>query len=158
MLGQPVDGRAGPLMVREGGWVALQAPIDRHMHRVLRAATLELIEGESARHFATVIHAGEPGRSARHVEAPPLTDPGLRADVALALLRRAAVLTPRPCLWLTRPGELSPHDDDLRWLGPTSWAGASLGSPVRLVVVTRRGWFDPVSGVRREWRRLRRRT
>jgi hypothetical protein len=67
-------------------------------------------------------------------------------------------LSQRPSLWLTRPGELSVHDDDLRWLGPTAWAGASLGCPVRLVVVTRRGWFDPVSGVRREWRRLRSRT
>ncbi len=137
--------------------MALQAPIDRHTHQVLRAATLELVESESRRHFPTVLHAGEPGHSARHVDEPPLSDPALRADVTLTLLRRAAVLSPRPYLWLTRPGELSPHDDDLRWLGPTSWAGASLGSPLRLVVVTRRGWFDPVSGVRREWRRLRRR-
>ncbi len=137
--------------------MALQAPIDQHTHRVLRAATLELIEGESRRHFPTILHAGEPGRSARHVEASPLPDAGLRADVALALLRQGSLLTPRPYLWLTRSGELTPHDDDLRWLGPTSWAGASLGSAVRLVVVTRRGWFDPVSEVRREWRRLRRR-
>jgi hypothetical protein len=135
----------------------LQAPIDRHTHRVLRAATLELVEGESRHRFPTVIHAGEPGRSVRHVDDPRVADDGLRADVAVALLRRASALSPRPFLWLTRPGELSPHDDDLRWLGPTSWAGAALGSPVRLVVVTRRGWFDPVTGVRREWRRLRRR-
>ena len=81
--------------------------------------------------------------------------PGLRADVVLALLRAAASLTPRPALWLTRPGELSPHDDDLRWLGPAAWAAQALGMPVGLVVVTRRGWFDPVSDVRREWRRLR---
>lgn len=135
---------------------ALLAPIDRHTHRVLRAATLELIEGESRRRFPTAFHAGEPGRSVRHVEDPPIADAGLRADVALSLLRRGAALTPRPYLWLTRPGELSPHDDDLRWLGPTTWAGASLGTPVALVVVTRRGWFDPVSDVRREWRRLRR--
>jgi hypothetical protein len=94
----------------------------------------------------------------RHVEDPPLADDGLRADVAVALLRRGSALSSRPFLWLTRPGGLSPHDDDLRWLGPTSWAGAALGSPVRLVVVTRRGWFDPVTDVRREWRRLRRRT
>jgi hypothetical protein len=157
MLGQPVEGWVGRRVVRQGVRVALQAPIDRHTHRVLRAATLELIEGESRRRFPTTLHAGEPGRSVRHVEDPPVADAGLRADVALSLLRRAAVLTPRPCLWLTRPGELSPHDDDLRWLGPTAWAGASLSSPVGLVVVTRRGWFDPVSDVRREWRRLRRR-
>jgi hypothetical protein len=137
--------------------LALRSPIDRHTHRVLRAAVLELVEGEARRHFATVVHAGEPGRSVRHVEDPPLTDAGLRADVALALLRGGWVLSPRPAIWLTRPGELSPHDDDLRWIGPVVWASGSLALPVGLVVVTRRGWFDPVSDVRREWRRLRRR-
>jgi hypothetical protein len=124
---------------------------------VLRAATLELVEGETRHRFPTVLHAGEPGRSVRHVEDPPLPDAGLRADVALALLRGSTALSPRPFLWLTRPGEPSVHDDDLRWLGPCTWAATSLGSPVRLIVVTRRGWFDPVSDVRREWRRLRRR-
>lgn len=143
--------------LRQGEVVALQAPIDRHTHRVLRAATLELIESERRRRFPTTLHAGAPGRSVRHVEDPLLTDAGLRSDVALSLLRQAARLTPRPCLWLTRPGELTPHDDDLRWLGPTTWACAGLGSPLGLVVVTRRGWFDPVSDVRCEWRRLRRR-
>ena len=84
-------------------------------------------------------------------------DAGLRADIALALLRRAGASTPRPLVWLTRPGELSAHDEDLLWLGPVSWAVAALGQHASPVVVTRRGWFDPVSGVRREWRRLRRR-
>jgi hypothetical protein len=138
--------------------MALTAPIDRHTHTVLRAATLELVEGEPRRRFPTMLHAGLPGRSARHVEDPPVADAGLRADVVLALLRRSSSTSAPPCLWLTRPGELSPHDDDLRWLGPATWACASLGLPVGLVVVTRRGWFDPVTGVRREWRRLRRRT
>ena len=134
---------------------ALQAPVDRHTHAVLRAATLELVEGEARRRFPLVVHAGVPGRSVRHVEDPPVPDAGLRADVVLALLRASAALTPRPLLWLTRPGELSPHDDDLRWLGPAGWAACALGMPVGLVVVTRRGWFDPVSDVRREWHRLR---
>ena len=138
--------------------MALTAPIDRHTHTVLRAATLELVEGEPRRRFPTTLHAGAPGRSARHVEDPPVADAGLRADVVLSLLRRSQATSPRPCLWLTRPGELSPHDDDLRWLGPATWACTALGLPVGLVVVTRRGWFDPVTGVRREWRRLRRRT
>ena len=134
---------------------ALQAPIDRHTHSVLRAATLDLVEGETRRRFPVAVHAGVPGRCVRHVEDPPLPDAGLRADVVLAMLRASAGLTPRPVLWLTRPGELSPHDDDLRWLGPAAWAARALGTPVGLVVVTRRGWFDPVSDVRREWRRLR---
>ena len=135
----------------------LGAPIDRRTHEVLRAATLELAECESRRRFAPVLHAGVPGGSVHHVDDRSAADPGLRADVVLALIRHAAALAPRPYLWLTRPGELSTHDDDLRWLAPTSWAAAALGVPIALVVVTRRGWFDPVSDVRREWRRLRRR-
>ncbi|RYB92140.1 hypothetical protein EUA93_17375 [Nocardioides oleivorans] len=143
----------------------MQAPIDRHTHVVLRHAVLDLLETDSRRCFPSVLHAGVPGRCTWHVDesaapgAEAGADPGagMRADVVLALLRRASVLTPRPCLWLTRPGELTPHDTDLRWLGPSAWAASALGMPVGLVVVTRRGWFDPVSGVRREWRRLRRR-
>ncbi|MCF6377583.1 hypothetical protein L2K70_08205 [Nocardioides KLBMP 9356] len=137
--------------------VALRAPVDRATHRVLRAAVVELVEGEDRRRFPVALHAGVPGRSVVHVDSPPLSDAGGRADVALALVARARALGPRSVVWLTRPGELSPHDDDLRWLGPVSWACSSLGEPLGLVVVTRRGWFDPVSGVRREWRRLRRR-
>ncbi|CAM3593447.1 hypothetical protein [Nocardioides zeicaulis] len=136
---------------------ALQAPVDRETHLVLRAAVLELVEGSPSRGFAPTVHAGVPGRSARHREDVPVADAGLRADLALALLRRGSRLHPRPRLWLTRPGELTAHDDDLRWLGPATWAASALGLPISLVVVTRRGWFDPVSGVSREWRRLRRR-
>ena len=44
--------------------LALRSPIDRHTHRLLRAAVLELVEGEARRHFPTVLHAGEPHRAA----------------------------------------------------------------------------------------------
>lgn len=137
--------------------MALQAPIERSTHSVLRAAVLDLVESEPRRRFPTVLHAGVPGRGVRHIDEAPV-DAGLRADVALALLRRAGAVTPRPHVWLTRSGELSVHDEDLLWLGPVTWAVAALGQQASLVVVTRRGWFDPVSGVRREWRRLRRRS
>ena len=137
--------------------MALQAPIERATHAVLRAVVLDLIESEPRRRFPAALHAGVPGRSARHIDAGPM-DAGLRTDVALALLRRAGPATPRPYVWLTRPGELSVHDEDLLWLGPVAWAATALGQHTSLVVVTRRGWFDPVSGVRREWRRLRRRS
>lgn len=136
--------------------MALQAPIEQATHHVLRAAVLELIESDSGRRFPTVVHAGVPGRSVRQEGAALVPDPGLRADLALALIRRASTWVPRPVVWLTRCGELSVHDDDLQWLGPVAWAGAALGRPTGLVVVTRQGWFDPVSDVRREWRRLRR--
>ena len=162
-----MDGWVGHPGLRQSGRVApavpphqpphqpLQAPVDRHTHLALRAAIVELMEGGPRRRFPTTVHAGLPGRSLRHVDDPPVPDAGARADIVLALLRGSLALTPRPVLWLTRPGELSPHDDDLRWLGPAAWACRALGLPGGLVVVTRRGWFDPVSGVRREWRRLR---
>lgn len=145
---------------------AVHAPIDRETHRVLRGAVLALVETRPGRRFAPVLHAGRPGpavvrhhdpRPAAGHAAPPDDDAGLRADLALALLRRALAQHRRPFVWLSRPGELSVHDDDLRWLAPTAWAAAALGVDVGLVVVTPRGWFDPVSGVRREWQRMRRR-
>ena len=144
-------------MFRKGVAMALQAPIERSTHSVLRAAVLELIETEPRRRFPAVLHAGVPGRSVRQIDAGA-TDAGLRADLALALMRRAGTATTAPYVWLSRPGELSVHDDDLRWLGPVAWVAAALGRRTGLVVVTRRGWFDPVSGVRREWRRLRQRS
>ena len=141
-----------------GSHLALRAPIDRRTHQVLRAAVLELVKSEPRRRFPVVLHAGVPGRSVRHVEDPPLADAGARADVALALVRRARAMSPESFVWLTRAGHPSTHDVDLRWLGPVSWACSSMGERTGLVVVTRRGWFDPVSDVRREWRRLRRRS
>jgi len=140
--------------------MALQAPIERSTHVALRAAVLDLVESEPRRRFPAALHAGTPRNGLRHVDERP-SDFGQRCDIALVLLRGAVAAAPRhmpdPPVWLTRPGELSIHDDDLLWWGPVAWAGAALGRPTGLVVVTRRGWFDPASGVRREWRRLRRR-
>jgi hypothetical protein len=48
------------------------------------------------------------------------------------------------------------EDVDLDWGRAVRWAADALGRTDAVVVVTRHGWFDPVSGVRREWRRLRR--
>lgn len=136
--------------------MALQAPVDRHTHLVLRSAVLELRERERRQRFPARLHAGLPGPGCPSVEVTPDTGFGLRADLALALLHRAAGDRARPCVWLTRPGELVVEDADLAWGRAVRWAAAALGRTDDLVVVTRRGWFDPVSGVRREWRRLRR--
>lgn len=137
--------------------MALQAPIDRRTHLALRAAVLDLRESERRLRFPVCVHAGVPGRSRVHVvggSGPQ--DAGLRAEVALALLHRAARDVQLPWMWLTRGGELTVEDTDLAWGSAARWAAAALGTPADLVVVTRTGWFDPVSGVRREWRRLRR--
>jgi hypothetical protein len=136
--------------------MALQAPIDRHTHLALRAAVLELREGERRQRFPARLHAGLPGPTCPRVTVPAGAGSGLRADLAVALLARGAAQASRPCVWLTRPGELAVEDADLEWGWAVRWAAGALGRTDTLVVVTRRGWFDPVSGVRREWRRLRR--
>ncbi len=82
---------------------------------------------------------------------------GLRADVLAALLGRAGQADGPPLVWLTRPGELSLHDVDVDWLAAAQSAYAEAGVPLTMVVVTRRGWWDPRSDVRRVWKRLRQR-
>ena len=135
----------------------LQAPVDRLTHVVLRAAVLELREAEPRRRFPVRVHAGVPGRSRVHTTAAAgPEDAGQRAELALALLHAARGDLPRPYAWITRPGDLVVEDADLAWGSAVRWAAGALGAPTDLVVVTRSGWFDPVSGVRREWRRLRR--
>lgn len=138
----------------------LQAPITRTDHTALRAAVLELKECERRRVFPVAVHAGTPGVfTATHRVAPRAgTDHGLRTDLASALLLRAAAGGPSPRAWLTRPGALVLHDADVAWSAAFAAAAAEAGLAVPFVVVTRVGWFDPVSGVRREWRRLRRRS
>ena len=148
-LGEPELGHAGP--------VALQAPIERVTHVVLRAAVLELRETEPRVRFPSRVHAGVPGRSRVHaLGAAGPDDAGHRSELALALLGRALRDVERPYVWLTRPGGSTVEDLDLAWGGAVRWAASALGCAVDLVVVTRSGWFDPVSGVRRDWRRLRR--
>jgi hypothetical protein len=47
------------------------------------------------------------------------------------------------------------EDLDLAWLAAARSASAEAAVALVLVVVTRSGWFDPRTGVRREWKRLR---
>jgi hypothetical protein len=101
------------------------------------------------------VHGGLPGRCSVHVLRGNRPDAGQRAEIAVALLHAARGIA-RPCAWLARPGELCVEDDDLAWGSAFRWAAGALGSTTPFVVVTRRGWFDPVSDVRREWQRLRR--
>ena len=65
--------------------------------------------------------------------------------------------TGQPLVWLTRPGELALHDVDAAWTTACAAAYAEAGTPFTMVVVTRQGWWDPRSDVRRVWRRLRER-
>ncbi|CAI9412954.1 hypothetical protein [Nocardioides sp. T2.26MG-1] len=141
----------------------IHEPVDRAAALVLRRAVLDHVRVERRRWFPARLHVGAPG-GAEEVFATDPDDPdedldhALRADVVAALIQRArqrggAV----PMLWLTRPGPLELQDVDAAWLSAARTAAAEAGIGLTLVVVTRRGWVDPRSGVRREWKRLRQR-
>lgn len=136
--------------------VGIVEPVPDALHLLLRKAVLELVDGERRRQFPPVLHVGMPGGSAATFEpgAEPL-DQALRADVVEALVRR---MPAPPLVWLTRPGPLDTQDLDLHWLAATAAAARELGVGLRMVVVNRRSWRDPRTGVGREWQRLRRRS
>ncbi len=84
------------------------------------------------------------------------TDHGLRCDLVAAMLAATTATGPTdPLVWLTRPGELDREDVDVAWAAAARAAGAEAGRDVTCVVVTRRGWHDPVTGDSRTWRRVR---
>ena len=143
-------------LLGQAGAMPLQAPVERLTHIVLRAAVLELREAEPRLRFPVRVHAGVPGRARVHEVGAGPQDAGHRSELALALLHAALTDMTRPYVWLTRPGPPTVEDADLAWGSAVRWAAAALQTPTDLVVVTRSGWFDPVSGVRRDWRRLRR--
>lgn len=134
----------------------IREPVTRFLHRTLRRAVLEHAASERRRSFAPLLHVGTPGGPQVLFAAGPLalTDHALRTDVVAALLRRTAATDGR-LVWLTRPGELELQDVDAAWLAAVRAAGAEAGAPVTMVVVTRRGWWDPRSGAGQTWKRLR---
>lgn len=134
-------------------------PVPDRLAAVLRRAVLSLRTDERRRVFAPVVHLGGPGgpEVAHGVRSGELLDHALRADIVAALLRRADHGAGPPLLWLTRTGELALHDVDAAWLAAGRAAYAEAGVPLTMVVVTRQGWWDPRSGTRRVWKRLRER-
>lgn len=93
-----------------------------------------------------------PGGPTTTVEVDPDWDHGLRSDIVGAALRARA---DPPWVWLTRSGPLTLQDVDAAWLRSVTAASEERSSEVSFVVVTRHGWTDPRSGVRREWKRIR---
>jgi len=126
-------------------------------HHALRLAVGQFRQLESRRHFPAVVHVGRPGGGyADFVDLDEhRLDHALRIEVVAALLSRARVAMRRPVLWLTRAGDLGTEDVDLRWLAAARQAYGEARVPMAMVVVTRAGWYDPRSGARREWARLR---
>lgn len=139
-------------------------PVDPDSRRLLRQAVVEHIRGISGRSVSPVLHLGRPGATVRRFAIPTRehTDHALRADVVAAML--GAVLGARrggegpaspPWVWLARAGDLAPHDLDVAWLAAARTAYAEAGTDLTMVVVTRRGWRDPRTGVGQTWVRLR---
>jgi hypothetical protein len=133
-------------------------PLAPEVRAELRDAVLRLRAAGGRRRPPPAVHVGRPDGTAATFEVPgDGLDHGLRCDVVATLLRRREPGS-RPLTWLTRPGELSPHDLDAAWLSAAAAAHAEAGLCLTMVVVTRTGWWDPRSDVRQTWRRLRPRT
>ena len=132
----------------------LEDPVPRATALLLREAVRRHAAGERRRRFAPLVHVGHPGVREQCVPAALHgTDAALRADLMAALLARCPV--PVPLVWLTRPGELATHDVDAAWLSAASTAAAEADRDLVWVVVTRHGWWDPRSDLRRTWQRIR---
>ncbi len=125
--------------------------------RSLRLAVADLRSAHPRRRFPTFVHAGQLGERAVEFRVPAdlSLDHGLRTEVVAALLSRALLLTDQPALWLTRSGELDAEDVDLDWYAAARAAYGEADVSLAMVVITKRGWRDPASGVGRAWKRLR---
>ena len=133
----------------------LREPVDRTVQRLLRRAVLDHAQTEHRKDFIPVLHVGVPGIRSRRFEIATPLDHALRTDVVEAMLRPAVDKGVVPLLWLTRRGDLAPHDVDRAWSSAVHAGGAELGLAVGLVIVTRRSWHDPRTGVCRTWKRIR---
>jgi hypothetical protein len=134
----------------------LTEPLPPETHALLRRAVHQHAAGERRRGYPPVLHVGVPGGRTASLDlagAEP-TDPGLRTDLVAALRFRAAA-APGHLVWLTRPGDLDLQDVDARWLAGARAAYAEAGAALVFVVVNRRGWRDPRSGLGRTWARIR---
>ena len=126
-------------------------------HGLLRRAVLEHRVRERRKTFSPVLHVGVPGELelvVDHRQAGPI-EHGLRADLVAACLRHTRGGSVEPLVWLTRTGDFVLEDPDAAWLSAARSAYGEAGLGLTMVVVTRRGWWDPRTDVGREWKRLR---
>lgn len=134
-------------------------PINRAHQRRVAAATarnLELATGMRAamsafvnaagtrRVLPTIFHVGRPGGRADErwaIVDDPSQDAGLRIDLVEYAVEAAGLANPVP--WMTRSGDLSPHDADLAWFAATRLAFERLELDLPgFFVVTRKGWMN----------------
>ena len=138
----------------------IREPVPRALAAVLRRAALDHARVEHRRGYPPLLHVGFPGGAEEVFTLAPgdPTDHAIRADVLAAMLRRfRRAAGTVPLVWLTRAGPLDLQDVDAAWLAAARTATAEAGVELTMVVVTRHGWTDPRSGVRRQWKRLRER-
>lgn len=134
----------------------VEEPVPRDLQRRLRAGILAFKATEHRRRFPLAVHVGVPGEDHPAFTEQPVDtlDQGLRTEIVGVLLER--IDGPEaPVTWLTRPGEPVHHDADHAWLAAALAAHAEAALPLTMVVMTRSGWYDPRSGTRRTWVRLR---
>jgi hypothetical protein len=135
----------------------LTDPLPSATRRQLRRVVHEHAATDTGRgRCAPVLHVGVPGRTVATLDlagAEP-SDPGLRTDVVAALRVRAGADLGH-LVWLTRGGDLGLQDVDAQWLAGARAAYDEAQAPLTFVVVTRRGWRDPRSGLGQTWARVR---
>ena len=135
---------------------ALSEPLARDTRALLRRAVGAHATSEQRRSYPPVLHVGIPG--GRHAVLPlhaaEPCDHGLRTDVVAALRVRAGGGADQ-LVWLTRMGGLELQDVDSLWLAAARAAYAEAEAPLTFVVVNRRGWRDPRSGLAQSWSRVR---
>lgn len=137
------------------GVEGLTEPLSPRTGALLRQAVREHA-GAGRRRADPVLHVGVPGghRAELVLDPDEPTDPGLRTDLVSALRQRVGPHLD-PMVWLSRSGEPDLEDVDARWLSAARAAYAEARAPLVFVVVTRRGWRDPRSGLARTWARPR---
>ena len=133
----------------------LQEPVDRTVQQLLRRAVVDHALAERRKDFPPALNVGVPGIRSRRFEIAGPLDHAVRTDVVEAMLRPAVDKGVVPLLWLTRRGDTAPHDVDGAWSAAVHAAGGELGLALGLVIVTRRSWHDPRTGVVRTWKRIR---
>ncbi len=135
---------------------AITEPVPRALLALLRRAVLDHAAHEQRRVFPPTVHVGVPGLVQATLElGDQRLDHALRTDAIEAMVRRARRPGPAPLVWLTRRGELDVQDVDLAWLAATRSAAGELDVVLPMVVVNRRCWREPSTGVGRTWTRLR---
>ena len=146
-----------PMGTEHAPWPgSVREPVAEPLARLLRLAVLDHVATERRREFPPAVHVGVPGLVRARLElVEGRLDHALRVDVLEAMVRRTRRPGPAPLVWLTRRGTDVTADVDLLWHAAARAAAGELGHPLPMVVVTRRTWHDPGTGVRRSWVRLR---